>query len=253
MRQDKKHSSSWQKVAPWYSSITRDGGHYYHEHVVIPKTLALLSLTDQHSLLDLGCGTGALARYIPKGTHYTGIDIARGMVDEAKKTDRNPKHTYLVTDATQNIHVSNTFTHATFILSLQNMKDQSLAIKHASEHLVTGGILVLVLNHPAFRIPRQSSWGIDPQNKIEYRKINRYLTPLEIPITMHPGQHDSPVTWSYHYPVSSYTKFLKDAGFTIEIVEEWTSDKQSTGKAARMENRARSEFPLFLAIKAIKT
>jgi len=38
----------------------------------------------------------------------------------------------------------------------------------------------------------------------------------------------------------------------IANLEEWTSDKVSFGKSARSENRARREFPLFLAIKAVK-
>lgn len=239
-------------MSKWYGGITKDTGHYYHEHVVIPKTLELLKLTTDSSLLDMGCGTGALARQIPKGISYTGIDIARGMIDEAKKADRNANHTYLVADVTQKLSVPNTFTHATYILSLQNIKDQNEAIKQASDHLAPSGTLVIVLNHPAFRIPRQSSWVIDPQNKIEYRRINRYLSPLEIPITMHPGETQSAVTWSYHLPISAYSSILRDNGFVIELLEEWTSDKQSVGKASHMENRARAEFPMFLAIKAIK-
>jgi hypothetical protein len=35
-------------------------------------------------------------------------------------------------------------------------------------------------------------------------------------------------------------------------MEEWTSDKVSVGKAAKGENRARAEFPLFMAIRAVK-
>jgi len=38
--------------------------------------------------------------------------------------------------------------------------------------------------------------GIDEANKIEYRRINRYFTPLKIPITTHPGEAKSSVTWS---------------------------------------------------------
>ncbi len=111
--------------------------------------------------------------------------------------------------------------------------------------------MVLVLNHPAFRIPRQSGWG-EHTNKIQYRYINRYLTPLEIPITMHPGQSQSAMTWSYHVPISFYAQALASAGLVIETIEEWTSDKQSEGKAARMENRARAEIPLFMAIVAVR-
>ena len=69
---------------------------------------------------------------------------------------------------------------------------------------------------------------------------------------MHPGKGDSPVTWSFHRPLSEYFKILKDNRFTVQILEEWSSDKESEGSAARMENRARAEIPLFLAIKAIK-
>ena len=45
---------------------------------------------------------------------------------------------------------------------------------------------------------------------------------------------------------------LQQAGFVIQLIEEWGSDKSSVGSAARMENRSRQEFPLFLALKAIK-
>jgi len=36
-------------------------------------------------------------------------------------------------------------------------------------------------------------------------------------------------------------------------MEEWISDKKSTGAKARMENRSREEFPLFLALLAQKS
>jgi hypothetical protein len=45
---------------------------------------------------------------------------------------------------------------------------------------------------------------------------------------------------------------LRNAGFVITRIEEWTSDKESEGKAAKQENRARAEFPLFMAIQALK-
>lgn len=252
MKYQGKQNTSWQKVSKWYGVITKGSGHYFHEHVVIPKVLNLLSLNDKSNLLDLGCGTGALARSIPKDVLYTGVDISKGMIDEARKYDRNFKHTYLIADVTQAVSELKTFTHATFILSLQNIKDQKEAIRVASEHLSPNGILVIVLNHPAFRIPRQSSWEIDENNKLEYRRINRYLTPLEVPINMRPGDRNSEITWSYHEPISNYSAYLRNNGFVMEILEEWTSDKQSSGRHAKMENRARSEFPLFLAIKAKK-
>jgi uncharacterized protein involved in response to NO len=77
------------------------------------------------------------------------------------------------------------------------------------------------------------------------------MSPLKIPVDMHPGQRGGPLTWSFHQPLEYYTKLLAAHGFVITALEEWTSDKESTGKARHMENRSRSEFPLFLAIRAI--
>ena len=68
---------------------------------------------------------------------------------------------------------------------------------------------------------------------------------------MNPGDSGSQVTWSFHHPLSFYTDLLTKRGLVIDAIEEWTSDKESVGKAARMENRSRGEFPLFLAIRAL--
>ncbi|EKD80395.1 MAG: hypothetical protein ACD_40C00118G0003 [uncultured bacterium] len=160
---------------------------------------------------------------------------------------------YYFADATRGIPVPDaSFDHATCILAIQNMKDGAGVIKNISTSLKQSGDLVIVMNHPSFRIPRQSSWGKDEAQKLEYRRVNRYLSPLEIPINTHPGLKDSPLTWSYHQPLEYYVKALKRVGMVISDLEEWTSDKVSAGKSARAENRARSEFPLFLAIKAVK-
>lgn len=250
-QQRRPQKTSWEKDSKWYGELTAGAGHYYHEHVVIPGVMRLLNLKDGSKLLDLGCGTGVLARQLKENRDYLGIDVSPGLIDEAKRFDKKPNHEYLVRDVTKPLAIPQDFTHAVLILSLQNMRDPVSAIKITADHLIQHGILIIVLNHPCFRIPRQSSWETDEKNKLQYRRINRYLSPLEIPITMHPSKHNSPVTWSYHLPLSAYTKMLRDSGFLIENIEEWTSDKKSEGSAHRQEDRARNEFPLFLAIKAV--
>ena len=257
MRRDFRNTS-WQKVAPWYSRITERGqGHYYHQHVVIPGVLRLLELNlkTQNSnlkLLDLACGNGVLTKAIPDNIAYLGVDNAPSLINEAKRTNRNSNHKYLIADVTKPLSIPSDFTHAAIILALQNILNPTKVIQNASQHLTEGGVLVIVLNHPAFRIPRQSSWGIDEGRKIQYRRVDKYMSPMQIPININPSDRNSLVTMSYHYPLSTYSKILKDTGFAIDLIEEWTSDKESEGHAARMENRSRSEIPLFLAIKAIK-
>ncbi len=249
---NKQNRSSWQGVSTWYSKSTEGKGHYYHEHVVIPSILKLLNLRKDSKVLDLGCGGGILGRSIPKETKYVGIDLSDSMIKDARKQDRNTSHEYITTDATKGLLLDSDFSHSVLILSLQNMQDGFMTIKNASKHLVKDGMLVIVLNHPVLRIPRQTSWGLDQKTKIQYRRIDKYLSPMQIPIKMNPSQANSPTTWSYHYSISDYSKMLNEDGFVIELIEEWTSDKESVGSASKMENRARNEFPLFMTIKARK-
>ncbi len=219
--------TGWQKIGKWDNA-------YFQEHLIGPGTLKLMNLRSGDSLLDLACGDQWLSRKIPKGVHYMGFDLVGGV------------------DVTKPLPTNEQFSHAAIVLALQNIEYPGRVIQNAADHLTSGGKLIIVLNHPAFRIPRQTSWEIDSNNKLQYRRINRYMSPLKIPVRMHPGQTHGPMTWSFHHPISYYVSLLSSQGFVIERLEEWTSDKESAGKAARMENRSRSEFPLFLVILARK-
>jgi ubiquinone/menaquinone biosynthesis C-methylase UbiE len=247
-RTQQSTSTSWQPVSEWYQKSVGESGHYYHEHIVLPNTLKLLQLNEESSLLDLGCGQGVLERQIPSNTYYQGYDISSSLIEYAKDHLASPAHHFGVADVTRaTIPLQKKdFTHSAIILALQNMEKPENALKNAATHLRSGGKLVVVLNHPCFRIPRQSSWGIDEEKKTQYRRVDRYFSPMKIPITAHPGKTNSPVTWSFHEPISFYTHALASTGFTIETIEEWNSDKQSIGRSAKMENRGRAEFPLFL-------
>ncbi len=253
MFQPKSKNTSWSPVAKWYTGIVGDSGHYFHEHVILPGLKLLLNPKGGESVLDVGCGQGVYARTLAHNVDYTGVDASKDLIQEAKKLTKNSKQIYYVADATKGLPVpADSFDHAVCILAIQNMKDGEGTILNVGGALKKGGDFVIVMNHPSFRIPRQSSWGKDEAQKLEYRRVNRYLSPLEIPINAHPGQSDSPMTWTYHQPLSYYIKALKKAGLLISDIEEWTSDKVSVGKSAKGENRARAEFPLFLAIRAVK-
>ncbi len=248
----RRKETSWQKVSKWYGGLVGDKGHFFHQSLVIPKSLKLLELKKDSKLIDIACGQGVLARNIDQQVEYLGVDKAEALIAEAKRREKNSKHKYVVADVTKNIPTKEFFDRATIILALQNIKESEKTLKNVSERLESGAKLLIVLNHPAFRIPRQSSWEEDKNNKLQYRRVNRYMSQLEIPINAHPGKENSPVTWSYHHPLEDYSSFLLKAGFLIEKIEEWTSDKTSAGKNAKQENRAREEFPMFMAILAVK-
>ncbi|MBM3193131.1 MAG: class I SAM-dependent methyltransferase [Chlamydiae bacterium] len=242
---------SWEEVAHSYDKIVGKEGHYYHTHVIMPSLLKLFQF-DKHQnpkLLDLGCGQGFLQEHIPSSVRYTGVDASKSLINLAKKRREG---SFEVHDLTKPLSLKEKdFTHITLILSLQNMGPPDVVLKSAKEHLAKDGSIFIVLNHPCFRVPRQTSWGIDEAKKIQFRRIDRYLTPLIIPIAMAPSKkEESEVTSSYHYPISTYINILGDLSLGVTHMEEWISDKQSSGKFAKMENRSREEIPLFLLLQA---
>lgn len=254
-RPSKAPETSWQKVSQWYDKSVGQEGHYYHQQVVLPGVIRLLDVDAKgpRSLIDLACGQGVLARQLPSHWSYLGLDLSSNLIKQAQSYDKNPKHKYLVHDVTEPLTDAPQVDAATCILALQNIERGDLAIRCAGSYVKPGGQLILVLNHPCFRIPRQSFWQIDEKKQCRYRRLERYFTPMKIPIQMAPSKgEESPSTWSFHNPLSTYTQWLHDSGFSISSMEEWCSDKQSTGKAARMENLSRKEFPLFLTIIAKK-
>jgi SAM-dependent methyltransferase len=180
-----------------------------------------------------------LAKSLPNSIKYTGVDLAENLIRSARNEDKNRLHKYYINDITKPLSLSEKIDRAVIILALQNVKDPNAVIRNASQSLMANGYFLVVLNHPMFRIPRQSSWGFDEQRKIQYRRVDKYMSPMDIPVKMNPSQWNSEETMSYHHSLHDYSKMLKDNGFVIELIEEWTSDKESQGKAKKMEDRAR--------------
>jgi ubiquinone/menaquinone biosynthesis C-methylase UbiE len=251
-----KAETSWEPVGNWYNGLVGQEGHYYHQKLILPGVLRMLELGKQSSgaLLDMACGQGVLARGLPNAVSYTGVDISSTLIKSAKQASSNKMHEFHIGDVSKPLSLQKRdYSYATVILALQNIEGAEKVIQNAMHHLAPKGKLLLVINHPCFRIPRQSSWEIDEQKKIQFRRLDRYLSDMKIPIQMHPGKGEaSASTLSFHHPLSTYSQWLFNAGFQITKIEEWCSDKVSTGKQAKMENRAREEFPLFMAILATK-
>lgn len=240
-----KHTS-WEKVAPWYDGWVGKEGSFYHREIAIPRTLELLNLQPNEFLLDVGAGTGTLAPHVLKtGCNYVGIELSQTFVKQAKRY-HSAKATFLEGDARHlKAHLFPTcFDAAVFLLSLQDMEPLEGVLENVSAILKPNGRLVIFMIHPCFRIPRQSGWGFDEKRKLHYRRIDRYLSPLAVPMKTYMGN----TTCSYHRPLQEYVGALLNAGFQIDAWEELAdSSRKPNGKKNPNE-----DIPLFLALRAYK-
>ena len=243
-----KKDTSWGKVADWYDDHLK-GDNTYHAQVVAPNLLRVVNLKADQSLLELGCGQGFFIEQFSKlSKNVVGVDLGKELIELAKKKITKAK--FLVGNAeNQNILAGEKFDVITIILALQNIKDLNAVVKNLDRLLALDGKIVIVLNHPAFRIAKHSEWGIDKEKNIQYRRVDAYMSEMEMQIDMTPGKTSGKeMTMSYHRPLQVYSKAFGKAGFGIVKIEEWISHRKSVGVHAKMEDIARKEIPLFMCM-----
>lgn len=250
--------TAWDRVARWYDQLVGDEGSDYHRHVILPATLRLLDPQPGEKLLDLCCGQGVLARrlleYEP--ACVLAVDASPKLIAAARS--RGPKDRRLRYEVNDVTHIGSLprgeFDAAACVMALQDVADLAGLCANLAQSLRPGGRVVTVMMHPCFRIPRQSNWGWDEAKKTTYRRLDRYATPLEIPIATHPGRDPSTQTLYFHRPLADYLNALGGAGLAVMACEELLSHRRSeSGRRRRGEHRAAREFPVFLALKLMRS
>lgn len=254
----KPKTSSWGGVAEWYDKHLEEGKDTYQEAVIAPNLIRVLEPKKGMKIIDIACGQGFFSRkFTERGAEVTGADISKELIAAAQK--RSPKIPFYATPAHKlTFAEGETFDAATIVLALQNIENTQEALEEAWRVLKPNGRLILVLNHPVFRNPKETHWGYDQGNNIQYRRVDSYLSRSTTKIDMHPGQKAAgkkdEATVSFHRSLQDFFKAFNKAKFVVSRLEEWISHKSSqAGPRQKAEDRARKEIPLFMMIELTKT
>ncbi len=283
-------NTSWGPIADWYDGLVEDTSDSYQKNVLMPNLIRLIVPKAGMTILDVACGQGYFSRaFANNGAEVIGSDVSIELIELANKHIIGKGRgigslNYHVSESHKLSFVADlTVDIVVIVLALQNIDKMMETIQECSRTLKVGGKLILVLNHPAFRIPKNSSWrwassiaapagenvlttceatkggtlsqrGIGDEKM--YRRIDSYMSDAQIKVDMTPGEKSADkkkFTVSFHRPLQSYFKALTKGGLVITRFEEWISHKKSQiGPRSTEEDRMRKEIPMFLMIESKK-
>jgi SAM-dependent methyltransferase len=216
--------------------------------------LDLLDPNPDESILDIGAGQGVLAPYIARtAARYTGIEASARLIRLARR-----RHGHIgrvvVGDVARLPTLAGigrgSYDAAVFLLSIQDIDPIEPVLRSVAWALRPTSRIVILMTHPAFRVPRHSGWGFDPSRKLAYRRVDAYLTPMDVPMR---SVGREPPTRSFHRPLSSYVNSLARVGFAVDAMLE-IPDLPPEGRpsVARRSSAANSDIPLFVGLRAVR-
>ena len=238
--------TSWGKVSEWYDSVVNDADSFQSQ-VILPNILRLVAPHKGMNILDLACGQGFFSKAF-EVANVVGVDIGGELIALAKKNTKG--HFFVSPSHKLDMVQDDTVDVAVCILALQNIEKLSETIAEVRKKLVKNGKFIIVLNHPAFRIPKKTSWGWEGDT--QYRRIDAYMSESSVEIDMNPGSEEKNSTVSFHRPLQVYFKSLNKNGFAVTKLEEWISHKNSQeGPKKAEEDRMRKEIPMFMCLVCV--
>lgn len=251
----KPTDTSWNKVAGWYDEMLTTDADSYQSKVIVPNLLRVLDLKKGEVIYDLACGQGYFANlFLRNGASVTASDLSRKLISIATETLPKEIKFYVSPADKAPFLKDKSVDTVVIVLAIQNIENVSGVFAECKRILKDGGRVVLVMNHPAFRVPQGSDWYF--ADGTQYRIVGKYLSESKISIDMTPGEKDIKKkikTISFHRSLQYYMKLLSKNGFAITRLEEWISHKKSqNGPRQKAEDTARKEIPLFMCLEVKK-
>lgn len=249
-----KKDTSWNEVSDWYNELLK-GDDSYQAKVIAPNLTRILDIKSGEVVYDLACGQGYFSNILHKsGAKVIASDLSKNLIEKAKVN--SPKEiSYYNTSAHKAPFLKDiSVDTVVVVLAIQNIENVGDVLKECHRIIKKGGRMILVLNHPSFRVPQGSDWVF--QDGVQSRIVNNYMSESKVYIDMTPGEKNPKKkikTISFHRPLQYYVKLFNKNGFVIARLEEWISHKKSgIGPRQVAEDRARKEIPMFMCLEIKK-
>lgn len=231
MSKSEKTKEIWNKLATWWDSEYQEGD-VYHQAFLFPTLTKWVQADKSKTILDIGCGNGALARIFAKlGAKVVATDFSDVFIQKAKERSDNLSIDFRLVDATDESQLQSlkVFDGYDYIVSNMVLHDMPTLLPLASslKHLLKpNGIFIFSVPHPCFNSGMVAFEDLQ-ENSREKKVLlsNNYIRSQSFEIFSKPGQ---PVKqMCFHRPLSElFNTFFKN-GFVLDGFVEPTVDPKT--------------------------
>lgn len=213
---------NWDSLAAAYHQLVGSSQDALRMELLYPTLHNLLGQVSGQRILDIGCGTGHIAKKMAKaGAKVFAFDTPK-MVALAQQSTEPVPITYIAHDTTQPFpYENNFFDIITSTLVIMDIAAPQLVLNESGRTLKEGGKLIISIPHPCFTAPvgrfRRGILG-RIHRKYAHFQVNNYFN--EQPSTKSLFGKNGPLTSYYPKTLTTYSQLFKKAGLIIDSMYE---------------------------------
>lgn len=258
---DRDVASRWHGNSDVWSRHVRAGYDTFRDHLNNPAFLSLIGDIDGMVALDAGCGEGYNTRLLARrGARMTGVDIAEGMIEQARDTEAAEPlgiRYEVASIADMPVFAGGQFDAVFSTMALMDCADYPGSVAELHRVLKPGGMLAFSILHPCFVFHLEArEWIRDETGAPCALKLGDYfrrgIGEEHWSFGSAPDRDEvEPFAVVYFdRTLADYINPLCEIGFTIEAIEEPYPSEQACEAEPRL--RKHQLAPISFMLRARK-
>jgi len=247
----------WDRLAVWRDGRMGERGDLWHRAIIDPTLLSVLGSVRGLRILDLGSGNGYLTRRWARegATEAVGVDASEANLRIARRRERRRRTgaRFLRQDVSRLTGLdTGHFDRVVAHMSLMDIEDAEGAVHEVGRVLRPEGRFVFSISHPCFDIDLRSMWVVEQQfyEETVFRKVAGYRQEQTVRVPWKISNTETAYTLSYHRPLPTYFRYLREAGLAVLRVEEPVPQAEALRKSP--QGPYMLEIPLHLVVDAVR-